>query len=50
MLRAHRMKSDEKTFLCQIYAIFFKEKHAHVVIHRYVSLYLKDYEDFSKPL
>ena len=40
------MKSDEKPFLCQIYAIF-EEKMVHVVIDRYFSLFLKGFEFFS---
>ena len=38
--RAHGMKSDEKPFFCQIYGIF-GGKMVHVVIDRYVSLFLK---------
>ena len=36
-LGAHGMKSDEKSFLCQISAIF-KEKIVHIVVDRYFSL------------
>ena len=34
LLRAHEMKSDEKPFFCQIYAIFLG-KMVHVVIDMY---------------
>ena len=34
VLRAHRMKSDERPFFCQIYAIFFLQM-VHIVIDRY---------------
>ena len=37
VLRAHRMKSDEKLFFCQIYAIVWR-KMVHVVIDRYFSI------------
>ena len=43
VLRAHGMKSDEKPFFCQIYAIFWG-KMVHVVIDRYFSLFLKGSE------
>ena len=46
VLRAHRMKSDEKLFFYQIYA-FFRERMVHVVIDKYFSLFLKGFEDFS---
>ena len=46
VLRAHGMKSAEKLFFCQIYAIFWG-KMVHVVIDRYVASFLKDSEDFS---
>ena len=45
MLRAHRMKSDEKPFFFQIYAIVCV-KMGHVVIGRYFSLFLKDLKIF----
>ena len=32
---AHGMKSDEKPFFCQIYAIFLRGKIVHVVIDSY---------------
>ena len=38
VLRAHGMKSDERPFFCQIYAIFVWEM-IHIVIDRYF-LYL----------
>ena len=38
VLRVHGMKSDEKPFFCQIYAIFW-ENMVHVVIDRYFFLY-----------
>ena len=40
------MKSDEKSFFCQIYAIFW-EKMEHDVIYSYFSLFLKGVKDFS---
>ena len=48
VLRAHGMKSDEKPFFCQIYAIFchFEGKMVHVVIDRYFSLFLKGFKIF----
>ena len=42
------MKSDEKSFFCQIYAIF-KEKLMHVVTDRYFSLHLKVLMIFLNP-
>ena len=42
VLRAHRMKSNEKLFFCQI-CVIFKRKMVHVVIDRYVSLFLKGF-------
>ena len=46
VLRAHRMKSDDKKLIsCQIYVIFL-EKMVHVVIDRYFSSYLMGFEDF----
>ena len=35
VLRAHRMKSDEKLLFCQIYANFGGGEIVHVVIDRY---------------
>ena len=46
VLRAHGIKSDEKLFLCQIYAIFW-ENVENVVIDRYFSLFLKSFKDCS---
>ena len=46
VLMAHGMKSDEKTFLCQIDESYEK-KMVHGVIPRYFSLFLKGFEDFS---
>ena len=48
MLWAHEMKSDEKPFFCQIYAIFWG-KMVHVVIDRYFSLFLKGLKIFPNP-
>ena len=47
-LMEHRMKSEEKPFFCQSYAIFL-EKMVHVVIDRHFSLFLKGFEDFFNP-
>ena len=47
MLRAHGMKSDEKPFFCQIYAIY--EEMVQVVINRYFSLFLKSLKFFLSP-
>ena len=49
VLRVHGMKSDEKPFWCEIYSLFFGEKMVHVVIERYFSLFLKDFEDLLNP-
>ena len=46
VLRAHGMKSDEMSFLCQLYAIFW-ENVENVVIDRYFSLFLKSFKDCS---
>ena len=35
VLRAHRIKFDEKLFSCQTYAIFWEKKMIHAVIDRY---------------
>ena len=45
LLRAHKMKSDEKPFFCQIY-LTFQEKMVHVVLDRYCSLFLKGLKIF----
>ena len=45
---AQAMKSDEKPFFCQIYAIFLR-KMIHVVIDRYFSLFLKGLMIFLNP-
>ena len=42
----HRMKTCKKLFFCQSYAIFW-DKMIHAVIERYLSLFLKWFEDFS---
>ena len=47
-LSAHGMKSDEKQFFCQIYAIFWGEM-VHVVIDRYFSLFLKVLKIYLNP-
>ena len=44
-LSTHGMKSDEKLFFCQIYAIFCG-KNVHDVIDRYFSLFLKGLKFF----
>ena len=45
-LRAHGMKSDEKPFFCQIYAIVWG-KMVHAVIDRYFFFISERFEDFS---
>ena len=47
VLRAHRMKSDEKPFFCQIYGIVWG-KMVLVVIDRHFSLFLKGLMIFLK--
>ena len=46
----HGMKSDEKLFFCQIYAVFFLRKIVHVVIDRYFPLFLKGLKIFLSPM
>ena len=48
VLSAHGIKSDEKLFFCQIYAIFWA-KTVCVVIDRYYSLFLKGLKIFLNP-
>ena len=48
VLSAHEIKSDEKPFFCQIYAILCG-KMLHVVIDRYFSLFLKGLKIFLNP-
>ena len=48
VLRASGMKSDEKPFFCQIYAIVWG-KMVHVVIDKNFSLFLKSLKTFLNP-
>ena len=48
VLRAHGMKSDEKLFFVK-FMRFFEKKMVQVVIKKYFSLFLKNFEDFSEP-
>ena len=48
LLSVHGIKSDEKSFFCQIYVIF-GSKMVHVVIDGYFSLFLKGFKVFFKP-
>ena len=46
LLRAYRIRFNEKPFFCQIYAIFWG-KIVHVVIDRYFVFISERFKDFS---